>query len=395
MSKEPNKPYLLAFLYVPKGKLNIEHFSHFVNEWPTIPSSKLNAPPLDPFKTPLTCPLGQIQRGFEPMRGQEVTYFERQRIEFYLKGKLSKRQIAKYLYRDHSVVVREIARNKGPDGKYRAEQANKRAEVRKNKIKKKKLDQDDALKNYVTSKLIQEYSPNVIAGILKNRLEPLMIGKSISHEAIYQYIYEGQGRFMGLYQYLARKHKKRTRQRARKGRKDGQIQYTTPIKYRSKEINERSTFGHWESDTVECVQGNLSVQIERKTRLLRVHKVNTKYAEETKNALIKTLESLPQASFQSITFDNGTEGAHHWKLRMEYGIETYFCKPYSSWQKGSVENVNGILRRYFPRNINLQELTDYDIYLIQEKINNRPRKILGYRSPNQVAKELIGKEVVH
>ena len=329
------------------------------------------------------------------MRGQEVTYFERQRIEFYLKGKLSKRQIAKYLYRDHSVVVREIARNKGPDGKYRAEQANKRAEVRKNKIKKKKLDQDDALKNYVTSKLIQEYSPNVIAGILKNRLEPLMIGKSISHEAIYQYIYTGQGRFMGLYQYLARKHKKRTRQRARKGRKDGQIQYTTPIKYRSKEINERSTFGHWESDTVECAQGNLSVQIERKTRLLRVHKIDTKYAEETKYALIKTLESLPQASFQSITFDNGTEGAYHWKLRMEYGIDTYFCKPYSSWQKGSVENVNGILRRYFPRNINLQELTDYDIYLIQEKINNRPRKILGYRSPNQVAKELIGKEVVH
>lgn len=329
------------------------------------------------------------------MRGQEITFFERQKIEFYLRAKVGLRQMGKYLFRDHSVIKREIDRNKSADGKYRAQEAQDKAEARKRRKRKRKLDKDDALKNYVIRMLMDENSPDVIAGILKNRLEPLMLGKGISHETIYQYIYEGQGRFMGLYQYLARKHKKRIKRRTRKDRKYGKIQYATPICFRPKEVNGRKEFGHWESDSVICKGDSLSVQEERTTRLIRIHRIRTKHAKETEYALIQSIESLPIGSFRSITFDNGTEGANHWKLRHAYNIETYFCDPYCSWQKGSIENSNGIIRRYFPRDANLNLVSDYDIYLAQEKINNRARKILGYKSPNKVAEELIRQEVVH
>lgn len=324
------------------------------------------------------------------MRGQEITLFERQRIEYYIRGNIKKRQIARYLIRDHSVIVREINRNKDSDGTYRAVSAQRKVDARKSKEKKRKLDKDEVLRNHVIDELRAGRSPDVIAGVLKNHPEPQMIGRIISHEAIYQYIYEGQGRFMGLYQYLARKHKKRKKQRSRKHGKNKQIKGITPIDLRPQIINERRRVNDWETDTMECKINHLSVQTERSTRLLRIHRIRNKTAKETNNALIQTIESLPSNSIKSITFDNGKEGAYHWKLKRAYGLETYFCDPYSSWQKGSVENINGILRRYFPKKMDLSKITDYEIQIIQEKINNTPRKILNYKTPNELYLELNG-----
>jgi IS30 family transposase len=130
----------------------------------------------------------------------------------------------------------------------------------------------------------------------------------------------------------------------------------------------------------------VSVQVERKSRLVRISKFENKSAEETKNALVKTAESVPRELFQTITFDNGTENVQHAEIKQEYGIETYFCDPFASWQKGSVENMNKLIRRYLPRHTDLSKLTNQDIFLIQEKLNNRPRKVLKYQTPNEVIK---------
>lgn len=131
------------------------------------------------------------------------------------------------------------------------------------------------------------------------------------------------------------------------------------------------------------------MQLERKSRLLRLHRVQNKSAEETLNALIKTAESVPRKIFHSITFDNGTEGVRHTKIKWEYGIDTFFCDPFASWQKGGVENANKLIRQYLPRKINLNQLTDRDIYDIQEKLNSRPRKCLNYQTPNEIINKVV------
>ena len=320
------------------------------------------------------------------MRGQPLTLFERERIELYVRGKWGLRQIAKTLYRDHSVIVRELQRNRGKDGVYRAKSAHQKAEQRSHRPHRRRLDDDDLLRNHVAARLIEGWSPEQISGRLKNRPESWMIGKKICHEAIYQYIYDGEGRFMGLYQYLTRKHKVRQRRFSRTQRKSKGILYRTPIKLRPKEINEKQTFGNWESDSVifRKQRQALSVQRERKSQKVLISRLEDKSAPETHAAIEKQLELIGREFFKSITFDNGTEGAWHWKLRLDHNIDTYHCDPYCSWQKGGVENANGLIRRDLPIETNLSSKTNLELYEIQERINNRPRKTLNYQTPNEV-----------
>ena len=330
------------------------------------------------------------------MKGQPITQYERDKIEIFIRGKWSLRKIARNLHRDHSVIVRELLRNTDKDGVYRSASAQIKAEKRIRRPHKKKLDNDEDLRNWLVSKLMIGWSPQIISGQLKNRPDSQMVGSYVSHETIYQYIYEGEGRFMGLYQYLIRKHKKRIRKFSRKSRNNQKILYTTPIKYRPKEINERQEFGHWESDSIVSRKSKsaLSVQIERITRLVRITKVDNMTAIETEEAIKLQIDCLSPEVFKSITFDNGSEGVNHWKIRGEYNIETYACDPYCSWQKGSVENTNGLIRRYFPKGTNFENITRQQVYDVQERLNNRPRKILGYKTPNEVWTELTGR-VVH
>jgi transposase, IS30 family len=329
------------------------------------------------------------------MRGAELTCYERQKIECFLRGKMSRRQIAVHLYRNHTVISREVDRNADPDGRYVASHAQKRAEARKRRRRKKKLESDEDLKRYVIDRIIEDqWSPEQISGRIKKRLVPSMNGKGISHETIYTFIYEGQGRFLGLYQHLRRSHKKRRHRYARKHRNHQPISFMTPIRYRPDEINEKRTFGHWESDTTICEfrREAVSVQYERMIQLARLTKVPDKTAEATEGALRDLVESL---TVRSLTLDRGTEGGTHWKLRMDCGIETYHCDPYCSWQKGGVENLNGLIRQYLPRGVDLSAISHHDIYAIQEKLNNRPRKSLGYRTPNECLQEFRGSGVVH
>ena len=135
----------------------------------------------------------------------------------------------------------------------------------------------------------------------------------------------------------------------------------------------------------------LSIDIDRRSRLVRIHKLLGKQSNEKLDALNQMLRDLPTKLKQTITFDNGTENVKHKKLIKEHNIKTYFCDPYSSWQKGSVENINGLIRQYLPRKTNLKNISIKTIYQIQEKLNNRPRKCLNYLTPN----EIINEQVVH
>jgi len=195
-----------------------------------------------------------------------------------------------------------------------------------------------------------------------------------------------------LYCHLRRQKNKRQKQKSRKPQK-AIISERISIHQRPIEINERLTFGHWESDTLEgkrSIKENISVQYERKSQLARLHKINDKTAMETEEAIRDSIISLPQYLWQSITFDNGTEGANHHRLKKDYWLRTYFCDAYKAWQKGGVENLNGLIRQYIPKGSDISKLTEDEMYAIQEKLNNRPRKSLNYLTPNQVIAQETG-----
>lgn len=330
-----------------------------------------------------------------PMRGQPLTLYEREKIELHSRGHDNLRDIAEMLHRDHSVIVRELQRNTCRDGTYRAIKAHEYSQARKGKKRKRKLETDEELKRYVVQHMIKEqWSPEQISGEIKKRLEPWMNGKGISHETIYRFIYEGQGRFLGLYQYLRRGRKQRQRRWSRNHRGKQPISFITPIQYRPEEIEEKREFGHWETDTTVCefCAGGLSVQYERSTQLCRLTKVPDKGADATEGAWRDLVEEIP---VKSLTMDRGSENGNHWKLRLDYGIDTFHCDAYASWQKGGVENLNGLIRQYVPRGTDLSQISHHEIYVIQEKLNNRPRKSLGYQSPNECLRELKARGVVH
>jgi len=316
----------------------------------------------------------------------EFTFYERQKLEYLLRTKQSLRKISKIMRRTHTILSREIRRNGTNRQKYRADTAQRLCEKRKHKQHKGKLDKYPELKEYVVSGLKKEWSPDVIAGKLK------IEGKkeTISHESIYHYIYNKEGRYEGLHKYLRSAKLRRQKRYSRKYCKL-HIAERKSIHDRPGYIAERKRYGDWESDSVIFSQQKtaLSVQSERKSKLIRMHKVANKTAEETKYALIKTVESLHNELFKTITFDNGLENVKHTEIKKEYGVKTYFCDPFASWQKGGVENANKLIRYYLPRKTDLSKLTDRDIYDIQEKLNNRPRKCLNYQTPNEVINKVV------
>lgn len=300
---------------------------------------------------------------------------------------MSLRDIAEIMRRTHSVLSKEINKNGvGDRTKYRADIAQRVFEKRRHKQRKGKLDKYPELKRIVMNGLAEGWSPDIIAGKLKTSGEP----QTISHESIYHYIYNKDGRFEGLYQQLRQGKSKRQKRSSRKSTKL-RIPERKSIHERPAYINTRNRYGDWESDSVLFSKQKtiLSVQSERKSKLIRMHKAINKSAEETANALIRTIESLPSELFKTITFDNGTENVRHTNIKKEYAIETYFCDPFASWQKGGVENANKLIRQYLPRNTDMAKLTDREIYEIQEKLNNRPWKCLGYQTANEVIKKVV------
>lgn len=317
-------------------------------------------------------------------RGRLLTDIDRQVIEQGVKKKMGVRAIAKQIGRDPGVVCREIQRNTVPRG-YKVVIAKKLTEQRARHVRSRKLDKHLLLRAFVVYWIREGLSPEAVVGRLKIQKPKELRGHSISHESIYDWIYEGEGRYVGLKQYLRRKQVRR-RKRGR-GVKSQQIRIENRISIhqRPKRINERRDVGHWEDDTVVFPGQKpcLANQYERKLMLSRMTKVPNKEAVSHEWALRAKIEKDPEGLWKTTTRDNGTENVLHENTRKQYGVKSYFCDTYSSWQKGGVENLNGLIREYFPRNTDMSTITPEYVAWVENKLNNRPRKKLHYLTPNE------------
>jgi len=322
----------------------------------------------------------------------ELTFYDRQILQYWLRTKQSLRNVAKVMKKDHTVIIREINRNSEGRDKYRADIAQRLTDKRKHKQHKGKLNKYPELKKYVEEKIVLDWSPEQIAGRLKICPPAELKDISISHESIYYYVYEKADKFKKLHKHLRTHRPKRRTYSRRKGSKV-KIKERVSIHDRPVCINKKVRYGDWETDSVEFkrIKGNnyLSVQYERKSQLVRMSKILTKNAEDTKDALIKTAESVPPGLFKTITFDNGVEGSKHYEINKLYNTKTYFCDSFKSWQKGGVENMNKLIRQYLPRSLDVRNVSEHDIYLIQERLNSRPRKGLNYLTPNEVIHKVV------
>jgi len=326
-----------------------------------------------------------------------LTFYDRQRIEFYLHFKrLSLRDIAGFIGRDVSVISREIARNKPQLFAYNAELAQTAANRKAKITNKKKLDKCDVLRQYVEEQIQNDWSPEEIAGRLKNhpsnKLKYARI-KTICAETIYQHIYSQEVAPGRLYKHL-RTHRSR---RFKRGKRKHRLIFTpnkTSIHQRDNIINKRKRYGDMEADMLCASHGKQAISVchERKSMFVNIHKLEHKESEEMLNAIKKTIDNLPNGFVKSFTFDNGSENAKHNILKEEFNINTYFCDTYSPWQKGSVENTNKLLRQYIPRKINMDTIDNKYLSFVQDRLNNRPRKTLNYLTPNEVMDSILKEE---
>lgn len=318
---------------------------------------------------------------------QPITFYERQQIELYLRMKKKKKWIADKLRRDYSIIKREIKRNSGEHLPYKATDAQYFAQRRARKTNQRKLlkPKNKKLKEFVDKKIGEDWSPEEIAGRLLKH-PPRGITETVSHESIYDYIYNGAEKHEHLYEHLRTARKQRQRKFSRK-KQGNMLKNRVSIHERPGGINEKKEYGHWETDLVEFgrnQRGVLSVKYERKGMLCRLHKVEGKSAKENEATIAETIESFPHYWFKSVTRDNGNENARHQKTFRDFNVLSYFCDPYCSWQKGGVENLNKLIRQYLPKNADFEKVTVQDILAVQEKLNNRPRKSLNYLTPNEI-----------
>lgn len=321
---------------------------------------------------------------------------EREQLEYGLRIGRRIPAIAKLLDRHPSVIRREISRNTRDGKRYDAVTAQRLADQRARITNHRKIETDDVLRTYVTDRLRDGWSPQRIAGRIREHPPPELRGKTLCMETVYQWIYEGEGRFGGWYEHLRRQQPKRRRRQGRKPRKTIILERTS-IHDRPPEILERTRVGDWESDLMVFSRQPqaLSVQWERTLRLCRIHRVQNHSAPENERAIVESIDSLPGSLWKTITFDNGSENACHRMIRDRFAIDTFFCDTYASWQKGGVEHVNGEIRWFLPRTKMLATVSDDELEAIQEHLNNLPRKVLGYRTPNEALADLIHPTVVH
>jgi len=258
---------------------------------------------------------------------------------------------------------------------------NKRA---KRSLKATQLSSNTMLGNYVETKLRLGWSPEQIAGRLLIDY-PDDSSMRIGHETIYRFIYAPEQAEEQLWEYLPRKQKKRRKQCGRKVKRS-RIPDRVSINHRPTEANDRIEFGHWEGDTVEgrrCDGDGIHTEVERLSRKLIASKVSSITAAETARVQLKLFKKQPKQARLSTTLDNGRENTKHIVL-YDLGMQTYFADPYSSWQRGTNENTNGLLRRYLPKRTSFTTLTQNELNDIVEEINSRPRKILGFYTPDEI-----------
>lgn len=286
----------------------------------------------------------------------------------YLRNKLNTRPPRERLYLAHQAHHQAVTRGRASHRPYRMEY--------------------DGLVDHVLSRFRSGWTPEEISGRLPIDFpdNPRM---RVSPETLYSWVYSPRMRSRALWQYLPRGHKKR---RIRGGRRVHQrrIRWRVGIDQRPVEVMTRDQFGHWESDSVigKNRANGLHTTVERTSRFLQARRLHQVTAGDTVTAQKNIYAQLPAHAVSSVTVDNGSEFAHHYRLADSLGVPTYFCDPYSAWQRGTNEHFNERLRRYFPKGTNFDDVTDSELQDIVSEINNRPRKVLGFATPAEIFQEL-------
>jgi IS30 family transposase len=314
---------------------------------------------------------------------------ERDQIFLLLQEGKTQKEIASIIGRDKSTISRELSRNLHQKFYvYLPDTAQRKTEKRKVQSRKQQyLDRDLELKQYVLTKLKTGWSPEQIEGRIEIDLD-----KYLNYESIYQYIYSLAGRKENLRQYLRRAHRIRRKKNGRKHHK-GKIPNRIDISLRPKDIETRSEFGHWEGDSLIYKRHtqSLATYTERKTRFIVAKKAKDRTAQERVRLTNCYYVQLPPEARRTVTYDNGLEFSAHEEISSTLGIDIYFARPYASWQRGSNENSNGLIRWYLPKDIDLDFLTDEELDAIIKLINDRPRKCLNWKTSSEAFNEEMNK----
>ena len=312
-------------------------------------------------------------------RYEQLSLEERCTIARLREAGQSLQQIAAALDRSPSTISRELKRNTGKHVGYKPAYAQDQARARR--WSGSRLERDDVLRDVVLDRLRAGWSPEQVAGRLAREAGQAII----SHETIYRFIYaqirrtnDGAWRL-----YLPRAKAKRGWRGKRGGSPASFIQHRRPIGERPSSADGRHIAGHWEADFMLFASYGQSLLVahERASRFTLITRTPNRKARATADALDRLLAPMPQDLRSTITFDNGTEFALHYRLHQQLGVETFFCDAHSPWQKGGVENAIGRLRRYLPRTTNLDRLTADQLGALARAYNLTPRKCLDFQTP--------------
>lgn len=323
---------------------------------------------------------------------------EREKLFLLKEQGKSLREIGRLLDRSDATIGRELKRNKTGLGKRSREylvfkyipcKAHAKAVKRGVKQRTKAPLKETLIWLFAREHLRQPlpWTPEEISG----RLPKIHPGKSICTEAIYQYIYSKQARKYKLWKYLVNGRRKRMKKGGRSVHRASKIPFAVSIDQRPEVVSKRARVGDWETDNVIGKQTDktaLSVTVERLTRLTMLS-LTSKSAEGKTTGLIKRLRGFPNQARLTLTADNGAENTNHKKIKQNLGLDVFFCHAYHSWEKGTVENTNGRIRRAIPKGTSLDSLTDNQIKVLEYRLNSTPRKCLGYLTPHEKMMEVL------
>ena len=312
---------------------------------------------------------------------KQLDGIEREMIGIMKRQGCSLRNIAMKIDRSASTISRELKRNLHEHHGYLPIHANELSKVRLSKSRMSERIRDEETRNYVIEKLKLKWSPELISGRMKLELE----NKKISHEAIYQWIYNGAKNHIKDLTWSRNERMKKGKGRKRKFT---HIPHRTSIKKRPLSVNNRKVAGHWEADLAVSKKSKsvLHVITERKTRYTKLTVLDNRTTAVVSEATVNRLRYVPRKLKKSITYDNGPENAEHMLVNRILGTDSYFCRPYHSWDKGTVENTIGLVRRSLPKNTDFKNVSSGQIKTIEKWLNSRPRKCLRFLTPYEVFK---------
>lgn len=331
----------------------------------------------------ILAPTGGIRPAPRRRSRWALTLAEREEISRAVVAGHSMRSIAGQLGRAPSTISREIKRNGGQEA-YRASQADESAWDRGRRPKTCKLVKDRALARLVAGKLQLQWSPEQIAGWLKQTY-PDDTSRQVSPETIYRSLFiQARGALKKeLVEHLRRSRvMRRSRHHTQKTDQHGRITDAVSISERPASVEDRAVPGHWEGDLLfGSKNSQIATLVERHTRYVMLVKVAGKDTQTVINALIKNARKLPEELYKSLTWDRGKEMADHQRFTLATDIQVYFCDPQNPWQRGSNENTNGLLRQYFPKGTDLSGYSQAKLNAVARRLNERPRKTLNFETP--------------